>query len=327
MRIIYFALHFILAATIVTLGSCSKSNPDTEEDATIQPPVESIPSTSYDLTQLVQSTLFSYTPTISKVDRQDYNELSGIAASQRNLGILYMHNDNKNSPIIITNAKGDDLGKIVLDGQSSLDPEDICVGPGPEAGKSYIYFGDIGDNNTVRSSITIYRIEEPLIDRPTAETKINISKLFKIVLKYPNKAFNAETLMIDPTTKDLYIATKETNRSTVYKAAYPHSETAIQTLTPVVDLRFFDKLTAGDISADGTEILLRNKGQIWYWKRQAGQSIIQTLLTAPQKAPYAGNEHQGEGVGFAIDGKGYFTNTEIRDYPNAVSNISFYQRK
>jgi len=238
-----------------------------------------------------------------------------------------MHNDAKNSPIIITNARGEDLGKIVLDGQSTVDPEDICVGPGPESGKSYIYFADIGDNNNVRSSIAIYRLEEPLLHNPNAETLIHSNKVTKIVLNYPKKAVNAETIMIDPATKDLYIASKETNHSTVYKASYPQYEKSNVILEPVVDMRFFDKLTSGDISVDGKEILLRNKGQIWYWQRRAGQSIAQTLLTAPQKAPYAGNEHQGEGVCFTFDNTGYFTNSEIRDYPGAIANLSFYLRK
>lgn len=329
MRYFTSALHVALVVSTVMLLSCSKSNADIEEESKVEPPVASVPITSYDLTQLAQATVFNFVPTIHKVARQDYNELSGIAASHRNTGLLYMHNDNKNSPILITNTQGADLGKIVLDGQSTLDLEDICVGPGPEAGKTYVYFADIGDNNAVRSSITIYRFEEPLISAPTADTQLHISSnnVTKITLKYPKGATNAETLLIDPINKDLYILTKESNRSTVYRAAYPQSATSTTILEPVVDLRFFDKLTSGDISQDGKEILLRNKGQIWYWQRKAGQSIAQTLLTAPQKAPYAGNEHQGEGIGFAIDGNSYFTNTEIRDYPGAVSNISIYRKK
>jgi len=313
-------------ATVFTMVSCSKADIEKDPNA-IDIPQQNIPITAYDLTQIAYTTIFDFKPTVTKVERQDYNELSGIAASHINTGIFYMHNDAKNSPILITNAQGADLGKIILDGQSTIDPEDICVGPGPEKGKSYIYFADIGDNKNVRSSIAVYRLEEPLLKNPNADTQIHSNTVTKIVFNYPKGAFNAETIMIDPATKDLYIATKETNHSTVYKAAYPQYEKSNVILEPVVDMRFFDKLTAGDISSDGKEILLRNKGQIWYWQRQEGQSIAQTLLTAPQKAPYAGNEHQGEGICFTFGNTGYYTNTEIRDYPGAISNISYYQRK
>jgi hypothetical protein len=40
------------------------------------------------------------------------------------------------------------------------DCEDIAVGPGPVKGKSYVYDGDIGDNDSKRKYITVYRIEE-----------------------------------------------------------------------------------------------------------------------------------------------------------------------
>ena len=97
-------------------------------------------------------------------------------------------------------------------------------------------------------------------------------------------------------------------------------------MTPVVQL-YFNKATGGDISPDGTEILLRSNELIWYWKLPAGTSISAGLLTQPQIAPYANNEPQGEGVGFAADGSGYYTDTEIKGYPGKVSTMSFYKRK
>ncbi|MBN8857807.1 MAG: hypothetical protein J0H29_05430 [Sphingobacteriales bacterium] len=92
-------------------------------------------------------------------------------------------------------------------------------------------------------------------------------------------------------------------------------------------MRFFDLLTSGNISPDGKEILLRNKSQIWYWSRNPEKSIADALQTAPLTASYAGNEHQGEGICFVVDGRGYYTNSETRDYPEAISNLSFYKRK
>lgn len=311
--------------------ACSKSNSDS--GGTTNPPVEpptnpadTTPSTKYDITQLAATTIFENSPVVTVMKRQDYNELSGVAASVLNSGILYMHNDAKNSPVVITNVKGEDLGRIVLDGVSTTNPEDISVGPGPESGKTYIYLADIGDNKHTRATVAVYRFEEPVLTNPNAQTEIHISNAAKITLKYPSYAYNAETLLIDPVTKDLFIATKETAKSTLYKAAFPQSTSATIDLVSVLYMPF-DLLTSGDVSVDGAAILLRNKSQIWYWKRSAGQSLAQALLIAPEMAPYAGNEYQGEGAGFAADGSGYYTNTEIRDYPGAVSNISFYKRK
>lgn len=314
--------------------ACSKSdskpgettNPPTDTIPVTPPPVgDTTPSTKYDITQLGSTLLFEDKPAVTAMLRQDYNELSGVAASQLNKGLLYMHNDSKNAPVIITNAKGEDLGKIVLDGVSTTNPEDICVGPGPEAGKTYIYLADIGDNKYTRTSVTVLRFEEPVLSNPTAQTEIHISATAAIILKYPSYSYNAEALLIDPATKDLFIVTKETSKATLFRAAYPQSTTTT-TLESVLKMPF-DLITAGDVAADGSAVLLRNKGQIWYWKRSAGKTLVQTLLTAPEMAPYAGNEHQGEGICFGAAGEGFYTNTEIRDYAGAVSNISFYKRK
>jgi len=56
-------------------------------------------------------------------------------------------------------------------------------------------------------------------------------------------------------------------------------------------------------------------------------SISAGLLTAPEVAPYANNEPQGEGICFAADDSGYYTDTEIKGYPGHLATMSFYKRK
>ena len=321
-----------LSVGFITINGCSKSSNPAEivepaPDPDPEPPMIEVPLTDYDLTSLSSTDLFLSTPQEVLLEDQTDNELSGIAASHKNPNIHYMHNDSDNSPIIVTNEKAEKLAKIYLDGMHISDPEDISVGPGPDKDKTYIYYGTIGDNNKTKSNITVFRFEEPDLTGVEKGTEVHIAKVDQIKLSYPGTPFNAEALLIDPLTKDIYIATKEVNRSTIYKAAYPQSTTEVTILEPTVQMRFFDLFTSGDISADGKEILLRNRSQIWYWVRNKGASIQETLLTAPKIAPYAGNEHQGEGIGFTADGKGYVTNTESRDYPGAISQLSFYKRK
>jgi hypothetical protein len=326
-------IHLLSLVALLSIVACSKksesvtTDPPGGSDTTVTVIKDTTPQTKYDITQLDNCLLFATVPVVDTMDRQEYNELSGIASSVVNPGVLYVHEDDAGTnTIALTNAKGDDLGKLILDNVSARDPEDISVGPGPEAGKTYVYLADIGDNNAVRKTVTIYRFAEPVLKDLSGSSAIHIQAIDKIELAYPKGAVNAETLLIDPVTKDLFIASKETSRSTIYTAPYPQSTTSTTTLKSVVKTNF-DLPTSGDISPDGSEILLRNKGQIWYWKRSAGQTVAQTILTAPQTAPYAGNEHQGEGICFMYDASGYFTDTEIKDHPGAVSTISFYKRK
>lgn len=322
----------LLCFLLLAILSCNKSGnttPAKNDTTTAIPPVVvvSFPTTNYNPSSIDSTRLFNAIPIVNNLARTDLLEISGVAASRINAGILYIHNDSGNSAqVYLTDATGADKGTLTLTTVGNRDWEDIAVGPGPVAGTSYIYVADIGDNDAKYSSVFIYRFPEPNLTGKTMPFVTNITAVDVIELKYPDGPRNAETLMVDPLTKDMYIASKESNISKVYVARYPQSTTATTTLSPVVQL-YFNKATSGDISPDGTEILLRSNQSIWYWKLSAGTSISAGLITPPQIAPYANNEPQGEGVGFAADGSGYYTDTEIKGYPGKPATISFYKRK
>ncbi|MEO6523546.1 MAG: hypothetical protein ABIN91_17825 [Mucilaginibacter sp.] len=327
----FFYPAFLILA-LVFLNACSKSAGDNAQPVKtdtipVTKPPDTIPSATYDLSLLSPCGLFNTVPNTATMVRQDYTELSGIAESHLTPGVLYVFEDGaKTNSIDLTNKLGADLGKVVIDGVQPRDWEDIAVGPGPDATKTYVYMADIGDNNASYLFVTIYRFIEPNLSAATPGSMIHVTNFDRIQASYSRGATNAETMMVDPLTRDIIIATKETGKSYIYRVPYPQSTTTVTVIKPLAMLGF-DLLTSGDISPDGKEVLLRNKSQIWYWKRADGEDIITTLLRKPQDAPYAANEHQGEGVGFAADGGGYYTDTEIRDYPGAISNISFYKRK
>jgi len=321
---------FLLLSGLIAVSACDKSDKgditSPVKDTTVTA-VDTVKTATYDLSLLEPCTLFSTTPVVTPTKRQDYQELSGVAPSHVYPGLLYVHEDSGNSnEVYVTATDGRDAGKLVLQGIRNRDWEDIAVGPGPEKDKSYIYVAEMGDNDASYSSIFIYRFPEPDLSTATAATVVTISAIDKIELAYPEGPVNAESLLLDPLTKDLYIATKQSGRSTLYVARYPQSATKVSTLV-ALDKLPFDLLTAGDISPDGTEILLRNTGQTWYWKRQTGETIAAALLRKPQDAPYARNEQQGEGICFALDGSGYFTNSETKKYAGEKVALSFYKRK
>ena len=253
----YSATAFLCIILAFT-QSCSKAggsgNGPVTDTTQVRPPAVVIPSSTYSLSLLSKTTLFADVPVVNNLVNQTNKELSGLAASHRNSGIIYTHEDSGNGPeVYLTNAKGDDLGKLVLDGVNNRDWEDIVCGPGPVAGKTYVYLAEIGDNDVAYRSVFIYRFEEPDLTGANAQTvKHVVPEIIQCV--YPGGAVNAETLMLDPVTKDLYIATKQAGKSTLYVAKYPQSVSSTITLTPLANFPF-DLLTAGDISPDGSEIL------------------------------------------------------------------------
>jgi len=315
----------------LAIFSCGKSGnsvlpvKDTAAVVTTKPVV--FPKATYNPAALDTTRLFDPIPVTNNLARKDLLEISGIAASRVNPGVLYIHDDSGNpNQVYLTDASGADKGTLTLTSVGNRDWEDIAVGPGPVAGKSYVYVADIGDNDSKYSSIFIYRFPEPDLTGKSLPFVTDIASIDIIELKYPDGAHNAETLMVDPLTRDIFIASKQSNLSFVYTAAYPQSTTSVTVMKPVVQL-YFNKATSGDISPDGSEILLRSNELIWYWKLPAETNISAGLLLQPQVAPYANNEPQGEGICFAADGSGYFTDTEIKDHPGHLATISFYKRR
>src|SRR3954454_20418778 len=87
--------------------------------------------------------------TITTVKDKSISESSGLAASRLTPGAYWTHNDSGDGPFIYAfDTRGDSLGIFRVVGAQARDWEDMASGPGSERGKSYLYIGDIGDNNS-----------------------------------------------------------------------------------------------------------------------------------------------------------------------------------
>lgn len=255
------------------------------------------------------------------------NEISGIAMSRVNtLGYAWVHEDSGGpNKVFLLNQTGTTLASYTLSGILNRDWEDIAIGPGPSAGINYIYLAEIGDNLKIFGNYYIYRFPEPSIAGKTLPYNSTASGVNKIQFKYPdNKPRNAETLMVDPLTKDLYIVSKESSgNANVYKMAYPQSTSSVNTLSLLGSISVVTAV-GGDISADGSEILIKNIGSVYYWKKSsANQSIWSLLQTAKTTLSYTA-EPQGEAIAWAKNGTGYYTLSEKAS--NVTPVIYFYKR-
>ena len=69
----------------------------------------------------------------------------------------------------------------------------------------YVYVADIGDNLGIHDYKYIYRFEEPALKNGAVQM---VTRFDTLVIKLPGEKRDTETLMIDPTTNDLYIVSK-----------------------------------------------------------------------------------------------------------------------
>ena len=245
-----------------------------------------------------------------KIESDAITEASGIAASRCNAGVLWVHNDSGDTArVFAMNTTGKLLGIYNLSGASATDWEDIAVGPGPVPGQHYIYAGDIGDNNAVRGTIAVYRVAEPEVTSTQQPVTVTLTGVEKFTLRYEDGSRDAETLMIDPKTGDLYIVSKRDTNSKVYRAAKAELTTSgAVTLHRVATLPW-GFATGGDISPDGNEIIIKGYSNASLWRRPATGNLWDAFSGTAHAIPLA-SEPQGEAIGFDREGRGYYTTSE-----------------
>lgn len=238
------------------------------------------------------------------VAQPDLDEASGVAAS-RSHGVLWAHDDSGGAAeVFAVGADGGDRGRVTLEGAEAVDWEDMARGPAPDGAGDVLYLGDIGDNAAERDHVTIYRVPEP---DPAGGTATGVEALD---LAYPDGPRDAESLVADPVTGDLYILDKDLGGGpvTAYRVpagAAPGGVTAMERAGGV-GLPAGEIVTGADLSPDGALVAVRTYTAVYLWDRGPDQTVAQALGGEPCRAPSA-PERQGEAIAVAADGSGYTT--------------------
>lgn len=103
--------------------------------------------------------------TAGNLDAPELDEVSGCVASSINKDVLWVHNDSGNDAVVhAMSAKGKLLCAVSIDNGRNRDWEDVAIGPGLKKGRSYLYIGDIGDNDGNTPAIAVHRVAEPSLD-------------------------------------------------------------------------------------------------------------------------------------------------------------------
>lgn len=263
---------------------------------------------------------------LADLEDSSIGESSGIVASRRHPGLFWTHNDSGGGPFLYAfDRAGRKRGVWKVVDAEARDWEDIAAGPGPRAGQTYLYIGDIGDNFGRRETVTVYRVPEPLIN-PAAisSTKKNnpltTEPAEAIRLTYPDGKHDAEALMVHPATGDLYIITKKAfGVSGVYKAAAPLVASKVITMSRVAEVRvpgLFAVVTAGDISPDGTRVVISDYQRAYEISLPAKPKVaFDEVWKQPLTAIETGSRQQGEAVCYRLDGKAILLTSEKRPAP------------
>lgn len=240
-------------------------------------------------------------------------EASGIADSRLNAGMLWVQEDSGNPPeLSLLSHEGQLVKTIPVKGALNTDWEDLALAAGPDPALRYLYIADIGDNDQKRDRINILR---------APETAASASEIMveTFPVKYEDGAHDAEAIIVEPGSLDIYIITKRDARSGVYVVKYPYSTTTVNIATKAWELPYNGVVSAA-IQNDGAAVAVKDYLSIRLYTRLPGEKISAVLAKPFTSLPYQ-IEQQGEAICFTNDGKYYFTLSEKQS--SAVSLMRY----
>jgi hypothetical protein len=189
------------------------------------------------------------------------------------------------------NSRGDTVAVYTLAGATNVDWEDMASGTDAN-GHQVLYLADIGDNDRRRSEIDVYRVPEPR--GPSADVP-----WVRYRFAYTDGPHDAETLLVDPRTSRVYIATKSLlGDGELYAAPALLSTAGLNLLSPVRSVPALT--TSGDFSPDGSRIvLLTYLSAYWAAGSQGGWHQFSVPL-----------QQQDEAICFTRDGSSVLVGSE-----------------
>lgn len=252
------------------------------------------------------------------------NEISGIVASRRYPGFFWVHNDSGGeAAIYLINSRAEKIAQVKVEGLQNRDWEDIAIGPGNGGGHDLLYIAETGDNRAAYGTYFIYSFEEPGVDLDNRTQRLFIDEYDTYTYRYPDGARDAETLMVDPLNQDIWIISKREPRVNAYRLPSAGRGPDVYTLEKTSTIPFHE-IVGGEISFDGTELLLKNYLSVFYWSRDPEEEWAEVFERAPVVLPYS-PEPQGEAIAFTNGGNGYVTISEAENFAGK-QYLYFYKR-
>lgn len=199
------------------------------------------------------------------------NEVSGLAISAINPGIIWVHNDSGDGPVLYA---VNDNGRRVLDlwlaGARSDDWEDLALGPcQDDVGRRCLYVADFGQN-TARWNYAVYEVEEPAVDPNGSYRSVSTSSYVRHEFRYPGDAtYNAETLVIVPE-GDVFIVRKDSNHidgNQLYRFSRDDltspGRATLEYQCHFTSISMTQQITGGDVNEVGTHFVLRTYDSVY----------------------------------------------------------------
>ncbi len=257
----------------------------------------------------------------------DIDEVSGLAASRRHLGILWTHNDSGNLPdLFAIDEQAKRRARFRLGNVPNVDWEDIAAFH--DGGQDWLLIADTGDNGGIRKELQLYFVPEPerLEDGPATASRV-------LRFVWPDGPRDCEAVAVDITERAIYLISKKRVPPELFRIpldansdAGPVTAERIGLVNHIGQPRLSDlrrnpvygryraQVSGMDISSDGRRMAVLNYLSARIYLRAAGESWGDAVARPPIRArfPWAA---QAEAIAFSADGNTLWIGSEILPAP------------
>lgn len=249
------------------------------------------------------------------------DELSGLAVSHADAGLLWGHNDTGGGPVLFRiGLAGEDLGSTTLRDVQASDWEDIAAFD--DAGGPALLIADTGDNFGLRSYSTLYAVRDP---GRSGEVEL----LWRLDFRFPDGARDCEAVAVDTVAREILLVSKRDAPPRLYRlplpqraprapqvaeflglvAGLPGPPTLRERLANPFYAAYLNSPSALDIVRDGTSAVLVTLVHAYLYRRASGKSWAQAFSQPPTVLPLP-NLKQIEAAALSADGRELIVGSE-----------------
>lgn len=220
---------------------------------------------------------------LADVANPDLDELSGLAVSRADPGVLWGHNDTGGGAVLYRLAPdGADLGALAVEGARANDWEDIAAFE--HAGAPALLIADTGDNLAARGDAVLYAVSDP--GRAGAP-----ALLWRLRFRFPGGARDCEAVAVDMARREILLVSKRDEPPELFRLPLPERVPAgplvaerlgtiplpAPTLAERLVRRFAHMPTALDISRDGATAVLVTPRHAYLYRRAPAASWVEAF--------------------------------------------------
>lgn len=273
------------------------------------------------------------------IENEDLSEISGIARSHRDPGLLWVHNDSGDKARLhAIDTSGRQRGWLRLENADNRDWEDLASFL--LDGKPYLLVADTGNNEGRHEIMTLYVIEEPDLAR---DERVSSSPDWRIDFRYPDGPRDAEAVAVDAEEGQVYIVSKRDLPPVLYRLPLRPPDTAPVVAERLGEIKglpqpargefefapvshdWYWQPTAMDFAPDGRYVALLTYGAVYYFER--GDAGTAAAFASPPLRFGLRQLRNAEALAVGSDGKRLFLTVEQRSAPLLRIDLSFAGRE